>query len=84
MSNKVVNAGTVHRKMEAKRAFFVNGGYFLLVIYVSSVIKARSPSVRYYERAPYYTQKVEPQFRTGGIPAIFMQWLNLHSIYYVN
>ena len=80
----MVNAGTVHRKMEVKRALFVNGVYFLLVIYASLVIKARSPSVCYYERAPYYTQRMGPQFRTGGIPAIFMQWLILHSIYYVN
>ena len=80
----MVNAGTVHRKMEAKRAIFVNGGYFLEVIYVSLVIKARSPSVRYYERAPFFAQRMGPQLRMGGIPAVSMQWLILNSIYYVN
>ena len=72
----MVNGGTAHRKMEVKRALFVNGGYLLLVIYVSLVIKARSPSVRYYDRAPYYAQRMGPQFGTGGIPAIFYAMVN--------
>ena len=80
----MVNAGTVHRKMEVKRALFINGVYFLSVIYVSLVIKARSPSVRYYERAPFFARRMGPQFRTGGIPAVFIQWLILNSISYVN